>query len=158
MKGRLATVVLLSAIATSVHAAETPGFFYGAKGGFMKPDGDRNDSAFNIGGVIGQPIQRYFSWEAELTVSVVDGEVGGNEDWDILTLAGYGVFRSEGKIGFKGKAGVAYWDADSDDDLSLSLGVGVGFRLDKTGMLDIEYTQIDDQVDFISVGYLFNFR
>lgn len=156
-KKGLVFIALLS-IATTGAAADGAGFYYGAKGGFMKPDGDNNDPAFNIGGVIGQPIQRYFSWEAEATFSIIDGEVGANDNWDILTLAGYGVFRTEGKVGFKGKAGLAYWNTDSDDDVSLSLGVGAGLRMGKKGMLDIEFTQIEDQVDFISVGYLFNFR
>jgi hypothetical protein len=153
----LAFGFLLSASMPGI-ALSAPSFFYGAKGGFMKPDGDNNDPAFNIGGVIGQPIQRYFSWEGEVTFSVVDGEVGNNDNWDIVTAAGYGVFRSEGKVGFKGKVGLAYWNTDDDDDLSLSAGVGVGLRMGKSGMLDVEFTQIEDQVDFISVGYLFNFH
>jgi len=131
--------------------------FFGVKGGLMKPDGGNTDSAGNIGVVMGQPVARYFSWEAELTASLFDGEVGTNSNWDINTLAGYAVFRSEGKIGFKGKAGLAYWDTGSDDDFSLSFGIGAGFKMGKSGMLDVEYTQIDNSVDYISVGYLFNF-
>ena len=131
--------------------------FYGVKGGFMKPDGKDNDSAGNIGAVIGQPVTRNVSWEAELNVTLFDGEVGANKDWDITTIAGYAVFRSEGKIGFKAKAGLAYWDTDNDRDMSLSLGIGAGFKMGQSGMLDVEYTQIDDSVDYISVGYLFNF-
>lgn len=131
--------------------------FFGIKGGFMKPDGKNNDSAVNIGAVMGQSVTRYFSWEAELNTTVIDGEVGANTNWDISNIAGYAVFRSEGKIGFKGKAGLTYWDTDNDRDMSMSLGIGAGFKMGKSGMLDVEYTQIDDSVDYISVGYLFNF-
>ena len=106
---------------------------------------------------MGQSVTRYFSWEAELNVTLFDGEVGSNTNWDITTIAGYAVFRSEGNIGFKAKTGLAYWDTDNDRDMSLSLGIGAGFKIGESGMLDVEYTQIDDSVDYISVGYLFNF-
>lgn len=131
--------------------------FFGIKGGFMKPDGEDNDSALNIGAVIGQPVRRYFSWEAEFNTTLADGEVGANNDWDITNIAGYAVYRSEGSIGFKAKAGLTYWDSDNDSDMSLSLGIGAGFKMGQNGILDVEYTQIDDFVDYISVGYLFNF-
>jgi len=131
--------------------------FFGFKGGFMKPDGKNNDSAINIGAVMGQSVRRYFSWEAEFNTTLIDGEVGTNNDWDITNIAGYAVYRSEGKVGFKAKAGLTYWDTDSDRDMSLSLGIGAGFKIGESGMLDVEYTQIDDFVDYISIGYLFNF-
>jgi hypothetical protein len=131
--------------------------FFGVKGGLMKPDGSNTDSAGNIGVVMGQPVARYFSWEAELNATLFDGKVGTDNNWDINTLAGYAVFRSEGNIGLKAKAGLAYWDTGSNDDFSLSLGIGAGFKMGKSGMLDVEYTQIDDSVDYISVGYIFNF-
>ena len=131
--------------------------FFGIKGGLMKPDGKNNDSAGNIGAVMGQSITRNFSWEAELNLTLFDGEVGANNDWDITNIAGYAVYRSQGNIGFKAKAGLTYWDTDNDRDMSLSMGIGAGFKMGKSGMLDVEYTQIDDFVDYISVGYLFNF-
>ena len=131
--------------------------FLGIKGGFMKPDGKNTDSAGNIGAVMGQPIARYFSWEAEFSLTAFEGEAFGSNNWDINTLAGYGVFRSEGNIGFKGKAGLLYWDSTYNDDLDLSLGIGVGFKMGQSGMLDVEFTRINSNVDYISVGYLFNF-
>jgi len=142
----------------TAEAANSDGHtFFGIKGGLMKPDGKNNDSAGNIGAVIGQSVTRDFSWEAELNLTLVDGEVGNNTDWDITNIAGYAVYRSQGDIGFKAKAGLTYWDTDNDRDMSLSMGIGAGFRVGKSGMLDVEYTQIDDFVDYISVGYLFNF-
>ena len=143
---------------TPAFAAE-PGkshIFFGAKGGFMKPDGKNNDSAFNIGVVMGQGMTKYFSWEAELNASLSDGKVG-SADWDISNIAGYAVYRSPGKIGFKAKAGLTYWDTPNDNGTSLTMGIGAGFKMGKSGMLDVEYTQVDDFVDYISVAYLFNF-
>ena len=131
--------------------------FFGIKGGFMKPDGNNTDSAGNIGAVMGQPFARYFSWEAEINLTVFEGEAFGTNDWDINTLAGYAVFRSEGNVGFKGKAGLVYWDSTYNDDLDLSLGIGVGIKMGQSGMLDVEFTRINSNVDYISVGYLFNF-
>ena len=122
----------------------------------MKPDGKNNDSAFNIGAVMGQGMTKYFSWEAELNASLSDGKVS-NTDWDITNIAGYAVYRSPGNIGFKAKAGLTYWDSPNDNGTSLTMGIGAGFKMGKSGMLDVEYTQVDDFVDYISVAYLFNF-
>ena len=138
-------------------SSQQPHTFFGIKGGFMKPDGKDNDSAFNIGAVVGQPVSRYFSWEAELNTTLADGEVGTNTNWDITNIAGYAVYRSPGNIGFKAKAGLGYWDTDNDSGTSLSMGIGAGIKLGQGGMLDVEYTQVDDFVDYISVAYLFNF-
>ncbi len=138
-------------------ASQQPSMFFGIKGGFMKPDGDDNDPAFNIGAVMGQPVSRDFSWEAEFNFTVADGEVGANRDWDFNNIAGYAVYRSPGNIGFKAKAGLTYWDTDNDSGTSLSMGIGAGFKVGQNGMLDVEYTQVDDFVDYISVGYLFRF-
>ena len=68
-------------------------------------------------------------------------------------------YRSPGDIGFKAKAGLTYFDSDLNNDsgTSLSLGIGAGFKMGKSGMLDVEYTQVNDFVDYISVGYLFRF-
>jgi len=131
--------------------------FFGIKGGFMKPDGSNNDSAGNIGAVIGKPVAQYFSWEAELNATLFDGKVGTNSNWDINNLAGYAVFRTPGHVGFKAKVGLTYWDTPSNNDVGLSAGIGAGINMGNSGMLDIEYTNISDSVDYISVGYLFNF-
>lgn len=158
----LSAMLLLSSTAFAQdQGSGQPGWgdlFYGGKAGFMKPDGRGNDPAFNIAGVIGMPLQRYFSWEAELGFSVADGSVGTNQDWDIFAISGFGVFRTEGRVGVKAKLGLSYWDDPSDNSTSLSAGIGAGIRLGPKGMLDVEYTQINSAVDFISVGYVYNFQ
>lgn len=157
---RILIIAITSLFLLNPAFAAEPGksnIFFGVKGGFMKPDGDSNDSALNIGAVMGQGITRSFSWEAELNATLSDGEVGANTNWDISNIAGYAVYRSKGDIGFKAKAGLTYWDTDNDSGTSLSMGIGAGFKIGKSGMLDVEYTQVDDFVDYISVGYLFNF-
>lgn len=153
------TLSLVSPAFSAQPASQQSSMFFGVKGGFMKPDGDNNDSALNIGAVIGQPVSRDFSWEAELNFSVADGEVGPDNNWDINNIAGYAVYRSPGDIGFKAKAGLTYFDTHTNNDsgTSLSMGIGAGFKMGKSGMLDVEYTQVNDHVDYISVGYLFHF-
>jgi hypothetical protein len=156
------TTLLLSSAALAEEKQSTSfnasNLYYGGKAGFMKPDGENNESAINIAGVVGAPIQRYLSWEAELGLTVKDGEVGADSDWDLFSAAGYAVFRTEGKVGVKAKMGVAYWDDPNDNDLSLSAGIGAGIRIGKKGIIDVEYTQINDNVDFISAGYMYNFK
>lgn len=159
-------IIIIAALLLSTTAMaqekESQGFsagslFYGGKAGFMKPDGKDNDSALNIAGVVGAPIQKNLFWEAELGFSIIDGEVG-TEDWDLVSAAGYAVYRTPGKVGVKAKLGVAYWDDPNDNDLSLSAGVGAGIRLGRKGILDLEYTQIHSGADFISAGYMYNFK
>jgi hypothetical protein len=53
-------------------------------------------------------------------------------------------------------SGVAYWDDNFDHDTSLSAGIGVGLRMGR-GILDVEYTQISNYVDYITVGYSLQF-
>ena len=50
-------------------AQTTKGLMFGGKGGVMKPHGSGNDAGYNIGAVLGKPIQGDLSWEAELRCS-----------------------------------------------------------------------------------------
>ena len=157
MKKILLALGLVAALFSSVALAQrTEPLMVGGKAGFMKPHGSDNDSGFSIGAVLGQKIQGNLSWEAELNLALTDGKIGNNNDWQLDSLAGYAVYRSDGNVHVKAKIGVAYWDDDFDNDFSLSAGVGIGVRLGR-GNLDIEYTQINDYTDYISVGYILPF-
>ena len=92
------------------------------------------------------------SWEADLNLGLSDGKLGTDNNYSINSVAGYGVYRTDGDIHLKAKLGVAYWDDDLDHDTSLSAGIGIGFRMGR-GILDVEYTQINNYVDYITVGY-----
>lgn len=155
-KVALAFAMLTALVSSAAMAQRAEPLMIGGKGGFMKPDGSSSDTAFAIGAMLGKKIQGNLSWEAELNLTLSDGKIGNNNDYEIDSLAGYAVYRSDGNVHVKAKIGVAYWDDDFDDDLSLSAGVGIGVRLGR-GTLDIEYTQINDYVDYISVGYIFPF-
>jgi len=143
-------------IASGAHAQSTDKLMFGGKAGFAKPHGSNNDAGLNIAGVLGKKIQGNVYWEAELSLNVIDGEVGNNKDWGVNSIAGYGVYRTEGDVHLKAKLGVAYWDDDFDDDTSLTAGIGLGIRTGK-GIIDIEYTQLNTSTDYITVGYMVNF-
>lgn len=146
----------IALISTQAVAQGTQGLMFGGKGGFTKPHGSNNEPGFGIGAVLGKPIEGNLSWEAELMLGVIDGEVGNNRDWSITSVAGYAVYRSTGGMHIKSKLGVSYWDDDFDDDMNLSAGIGLGIRMG-TGILDVEYTQINPRTDYITVGYTLPF-
>lgn len=137
-------------------AQGTHGLWFGGKAGFQKPHGSANDAGFGIGAMLAKPIQGNLSWEAELMLGIVDGEVGNNRDWNINSVAGYAVYRSQGDIHVKAKLGVSVWDDDIDDDFNLTAGIGLGFHMGR-GILDVEYTQINPSTDYVTVGYMLPF-
>jgi opacity protein-like surface antigen len=157
MKKILMAFGLIAAILSSAAMAQsTNGLMFGGTVGFTKPHGSDNDSGMTIGGRLGKQIQGNFSWEADLNLGIVDGEIGANKNWNINSVAAYGVYRTDGDIHLKAKLGVAYWDDDFDHDTSLSAGIGIGFRIGR-GVLDVEYTQINNYVDYFTVGYTLPF-
>ena len=152
----IALGALLAVISAPAMAQSAEPLMFGGKAGFFKPDGPDNDFGMNIGAMLGRQVQGNVSWEAEAMLAVTDGEFGGDSDYEISSVAGYAVYRTQGATHLKTKLGVSYWDDDTDDDLSLSAGIGLGFLLGR-GTLDVEYTQIADHVDYISVGYILPF-
>jgi len=162
-------VSMLVFMATNVSAATTQAKkaqpYIGGKLGLMMPDASGVDDAVNLGILVGMTLNEVsagsISVEGELTTTIVDGDTGGG-DWDVTTLAGYGVFRSSGPLYFKGKAGLVYWDASidagpfgtySDDDIDISFGVGGGFKISDKTALELEYTIIESDLDFLSLGF-----
>ncbi len=141
--------------------------YIGGKLGLMMVDGSGFDDAINAGALVGMTLNQVqagsLAVEAELTLTLVDGEISGGPDWDVTTLAGYGVYRSNGPIYFKGKAGLVYWDFDLDgfrgssDDIDLSIGIGGGLKISDKAALELEYTIIESDLDFLSVGFKINF-
>lgn len=155
-KTAIALGLIAATLAPGAMAQGTQPLMFGGKGVIQKPHGSSNDAGFGIGVMLGKPIQGNLSWEAELVLGVIDGEVGNNRDWNINSAAGYAVYRSPGDVHVKAKMGVSYWDDDFDDDINLTAGIGLGFRMG-SGILDVEYTQINPRVDYISVGYILPF-
>ncbi|MEX0959225.1 MAG: outer membrane beta-barrel protein [Burkholderiales bacterium] len=157
MKKTCVALGLIAAMfSAGAFAQGTQPLMIGGKAGFQKPHGSDNDAGFGVGAVLGKNIQGNLSWEAELMINVIDGERGRNRDWDIDSVAGYAVYRSPGDVHVKAKMGVSYWDDPADDDINLTAGIGLGMRMGR-GILDVEYTQINPNTDYITVGYILPF-
>lgn len=164
MKNYLTLIILALFYTPAAHSE----FYIGAKGGEMIIS---NDIAFNdatsVGILFGGTIpDSGFAIEGELTTTVSSAEHKSRSDeLDIFTLAGYGVYRSAGRFYFKGKAGLLteYLDI-SGGNFSLegyggaiSLGAGAGFRISNTANLELEYTIIEADINFLSLGITFEF-
>lgn len=152
----MAFAMAMALLSAGAMAQGTQGLMFGGKAGFMKPHGSDNSAGLNIGAVLGKPIQGDLSWEAELMLGVINGEVGSNRDWSVDSIAGYAVYRSPGDIHIKAKLGVSLWDDDFDNDFNLSAGIGLGFRMGR-GILDVEYTQINPRTDYFTIGFILPF-
>ena len=137
------------------------GLTFGAKGGPMQLDVSGADDPINAGVAIGYEFGvglGDLGFEGEFTTTVKDGKIGGL-DLNIDTVAAYATYRSPGFIYFKGRVGYAGWDAaqalgDTADDTSASYGIGLGLSL-KVLKFELEYTQIDDDINFVSLGIMF---
>lgn len=158
-------------------------YYVGAKGGLMMPDRGGFDDAINVGAYggynlvgAGAPIKANLGGgtlaiEGEATLTASDGDfsvAGVSGDWEVTTLGAYAAYRFPLSPTFfaKGRAGLVRSDVDfsvsgvsgGGSDTDLSIGAGVGFVLG-AGSLEVEITRIkaDDDFDFVSVGYLWNF-
>ncbi|HKK04489.1 MAG TPA: outer membrane beta-barrel protein [Gammaproteobacteria bacterium] len=167
------TLGLGSMWAANAQAANNTGIgklYFGVKGGLMMNDVGGFGDAINIGGIVGAPVshmpQGTISVEGELTTTLSKGDVnyfGYTGNWDITTLAGYGVFRTNGPMYLKAKAGYLFEDVSVSigglrgygSDSGLSFGVGGGMRLAGGHRIEIEYTVIESDVNFLSIGYNF---
>lgn len=130
-------------------------WYFAIKGGLMDTDGAA-DSAVNIGADVGYQNNRYLSTEVELTRTLVDGDTPSGNDWEVDTFSVFAAFRSRTEVKLKAKIGLTNIDYGNDDDLELSVGIGVGFWA-AGGLMEIEYTEIDDGLDFFSVGVNYYF-
>lgn len=153
----LLLLIALSPISTYVEAAgsrSTP-WYFGIKGGFMDANG-QSDSAINMGADVGYRNNKYLSTEVELTKTVIDGDTPSGNDWEVDTLSVFAAFRSNTEVKLKAKIGLTNIDYGNDDDLELSFGFGAGFWA-AGGLMEIEYTEIDDDLEFISLGVTYFF-
>ncbi len=164
----------VQAAAPVTHAAGNL-VYLGVKGGIMSNDAQGADNAFNIGAYGGYNLlgegARYpknlgggtLSVEGEFTVTAIKGDTRNYGDWNIMTLAGYAAYRFplQNKFYLKGKAGVRWQDIDTDgqvswsgSDTGLSVGLGGGMKLGQ-GNIEAEITLIENDITFVSLGYIF---
>ncbi|MGH8864853.1 MAG: hypothetical protein ACREVZ_09475, partial [Burkholderiales bacterium] len=58
----MAIAMAMALLSAGAMAQGTKGLMFGGKAGFMKPHGSDNDAGFNVGAVLGKPIQGNLSW------------------------------------------------------------------------------------------------
>lgn len=121
----------------------------------MDPQGP-SDSALNMAMDIGYRHNTHLSTEFELSKTLIDGNTPSGRDWEVDTLSAFAAFRSNTDIKLKAKIGVTNIDYGNKDDLELSFGFGLGFWA-SGGLMEIEYTEIDDSLDYVSLSVNYYF-
>lgn len=144
--------------------AYASGLTFGAKTGPMQLDGANiDDDPTNAGVVVGYELGVVLGdvgFEGELTTTMKDGSTKGtpSDDISVDTMGLYATYRSPGFLYLKAKTGFTRWDLSAgsyeEDDTVTSMGLGIGFSL---GIIqfELEYTEIDDDIEFISLGVQF---
>ena len=151
--------------------AEDSPWYVGIQAGQFSVDLSEFDSTNGVGVMLGYKVNNLVSIEGALTTTGEDGDVTvqgvqGVGNWDLTTTAVYAAIRSSGNLYFKGKVGYLYekvtasisglfYTSDSQSDFSY--GVGAGWRIGDGLGLELEYTIIEEDIDFISLGVNFGF-
>jgi len=153
---------------TSMNSYAAGNLFFGPKAYSVNLDNPNYDDAINGGLLIGAKFiassTHSFALEAEISQTVVKGDVG-SEEWELDTFGIFAAFRAGGNLYFKGKLGMVDREIRStsgslNDDNEMAIGLGFGFQDGMMRMLEIEYTQIDDnryspEIRMLSIGYYF---
>jgi len=163
-------IFMAPAVMAGLLFASSPAYaedvYFGVKAGPMLASVSGFDNSTNVGFSIGFPIiQDHFTIEGEVTTAISKGDARFfGDEWDVLTLAGYAVYRTGSSTYFKGKAGLLYEDLTvslrgfgeaSVNDTGLSVGIGIGHRLQSGSKIELELTIIEADITFISPGYIF---
>lgn len=162
------SMVIISVLSflPSAKAAD-PSWYIGLKAGQMMVDLDGLDDATNGGILVGYSFGN-FAIETEYTSALSKGDAtifGLTGEWDVDTFAVYSVYRSSGNIYFKGKIGFLSEDVTinvagisvSESESGGSYGVGVGWHIVDSSSLEVEYTIVEADVNFLSLGYNYHF-
>lgn len=165
---------VFSEIEVSTENDDTSHTYIGVKGGPMSISHGIpfNDDGVLMGILFGYDIPNNgFAIEGEFntTVSKASSKDASYSDLGVTTLAGYGVYRTAGRFYFKGKLGLLYEyltssvsgggitvDVDGPG-LAISLGVGGGVRVSDRLSAEIEYTSIEADIGYASVGLNWRF-
>lgn len=160
----------LSSGAAMVQADNIGGFYIGAKTGHMSIDvsevsNDRGDGLFlgyewNAGDNMGIAV------EYEYTTTSTNARVAGlRGNADLDTHALYAAFRFGETLYLKARAGVLREEVDikiagmkfSENDTGFSGGFGLGYRFGRNAFVEVEYTIIEKDIDYLSIGAAFKF-
>lgn len=138
--------------------AGEPGVVAGVKFGNAMIDVDGLDDGSAKGVTFGYDFGNSWALELDVVQSEFDYP-GGSGDLDWMGV--YGVYRSEGKAYFLAKIGALKEEisaeGESESDTGASYGLGGGFRINDNFSLELEYTIIESDVNFLGLGARFKF-
>lgn len=167
--GTLALIALAAALAQPAQAQEFSPWYLGLKAGTMDADASGFKEAGNIAVFGGYDLHRdangSLALEGEYSRTVSDGDTPGG-GWDINTWAVYGAYRTAGSVFLKAKAGYLNehvsvsgvgGNSVAGSDSGFSFGAGGGFRISNKAAFEIEYTVIEDDINFFSIAYFTHF-
>lgn len=157
----------------STAAAQENPVHFGLKAGRMDADVPGFGKASILGLLFGFDLHRddsgVFSFEGEYTRNLSDGDLAIGAipgDWKIETLAGYAAYRTAGNVYVKAKTGILHQDVKvstaaaapfAGQDTGFSFGSGIGWRFNRKTGLELEYTVLEEDLTFLSLGYFTHF-
>ena len=168
---------IILAVTPLITKAESTAPYFGAKIGTVDI-GSEFEEPKQAGVFVGYPINPNAAIEIEYTTSIEEASLKGLTDFDyeveIESIAIYAAFRSQGELYFKGRFGYiknkytttisnleilgeTINTSDSDTEDGLSFGFGLGYFIGQSSSLDFEYTQLDHDVEFMSLGFSHHF-
>lgn len=171
----LISALCLALCSTHSIAADNEGLYVGVKAGMLKTDlsdlGLDTDDANTVALIGAYQFNNGFAAELEFIPSTdVDISVSGFKvgTASVQTVAVYAAYRAKPTSSpayFKVRAGLLSEEIDvkgiggsaSESDSGLSFGLGAGINLTPNVMLEAEYTLIEQDVDFLSMGLNFKF-
>lgn len=167
MKKIALSAAILMGACGSVYAQD-PGVYIGVKGGSFLIDAEEMDTnnpnargfvlGYNLGEGPAIEFERNSSdsfYAGYLYYYPIEGE--------IETTALYFAYRSEGAFFFKVKGGILKEDVKfkengrTESDTGLSVGGGLGFNLGDVAQLEAEYTIVEQDVSYLSLGFNLRF-
>ncbi|MEC8811620.1 MAG: outer membrane beta-barrel protein [Pseudomonadota bacterium] len=166
MKKIALSAALLMAASGSV-LAQDAGVYIGAKAGSFRIDAEElnsnnpNGRGFVLGYNLGDgPAIEFERNSSDTFYAGLDRYSGPEVEGELETTALYFAYRSVGTAFFKVKAGIlkedvkakGYSAAADESDTGLSVGAGFGFNLGDIAQVEAEYTIIEQDVSYLSLG------
>jgi len=133
--------------------AEEGAFSAGFKFGNMDPDEVSSETA--MGFQLGYGITDNITAEFEFLRAEFDTILG---DRDLDSKAIYATYRTDGELYLVGKVGYASLDIASESESGLSFGIGGGYSVNDSFDVEVEYTILEDDVNFLGLTAKYNFQ
>jgi outer membrane immunogenic protein len=167
-KFRYLLAALAAACLVAPAAAEESSLYGGLAIGKLSADFSRFEDTSSIGATLGYDLYQdpngSLALETEFTTTLADGDIRGVGGWDARTIAAYAAYRTAGNVYLKVRAGILNQNISASgggplnpDDTGFSYGAGVGARLNSKAALEVEFTGLSDDLDFISLAYVTHF-